>query len=465
MKTIFILLPIGFSVRNVLFTGVVDRLLMRADTRVVVFTNIPDIASRYPVDRGRLIFEGLPPHGTYTASNLVNRALNARFDRMFDATKFSAKAEKRESQKRLNRRRYLFDSALSMPFPRSRLLYEWLRALQTRWPVRSRPVKQLFAQYCPNLVFATHPTRMFEYDFLKLARSRGIPTIGMIHSWDVLSTKGRIIVPCDQYFVWNRTMQAELGHFFRIPEDQVRVTGIPQFDRYAAPPNACERKSFLRGQGLDPTLPTVVYATSPTIIAPDESEVLSGFLEGLGSRPGRELQVLVRVHPQDFIERYNISPRTGVAFQVPGAEIPGLEDRRLLGPDDIELLRKTLKYAAVVVNTFSTITIDSAAAGTPVVTAAFDGRPRDYYDSVRRIMDRPHFRPVVESRATAFANDPDELVGHVLRYIENPELHRVERKQLAESMCFRVDGRSAERIATYLQETLDRAGSERTLAR
>ena len=82
VKTVFVTLPIGLSVRNILYTGVLDRLTARDDVRVVAFTNVPDIEASYGSTNPRLIFEPLPEQSRYTLPRLLNRMLAVRFYRI-----------------------------------------------------------------------------------------------------------------------------------------------------------------------------------------------------------------------------------------------------------------------------------------------------------------------------------------------------------------------------------------------
>ena len=106
-------------------------------------------------------------------------------------------------------------------------------------------------------------------------------------------------------------------------------------------------------------------------------------------------------------------------------------------------------------NTASTITIDAIALDKPVVNIAFDIQERDYYRSVRQYFDRILFRPVVKSGASRLAGSLDDLASHVLRYLADPALEQEQRVRFAETMCHRIDGKSAERIASFLLEALD----------
>ena len=296
---------------------------------------------------------------------------------------------------------------------------------------------------------------MQEYYFLKYARLTGSATAGMIHSWDTLTTEGRIVAPLDYCFVWNRVMERELIDLHHFPEEQIRVTGIPQFDVYAEPMPGSRRKEFLIEQGLDPAKQTILFATSPEVLWSDAPNVLKRLAEALDSDFGGNLQILVRLHQQDNIHRFSSTSHRDVRFQIAGSQVASLDDNRLMDQLGLRLLRDSIACSDVVINAGSTMTIDAAALDRPVVNVDFDLKELDYYRSVRILYDVLHFTRVVESGASRLARSFEELVVFIKRYLANPELEREQRASLTETMCYRVDGKSAERIAEHLLEVLN----------
>ena len=59
-----------------------------------------------------------------------------------------------------------------------------------------------------------------------------------------------------------------------------------------------------------------------------------------------------------------------------------------------------------------------------------------------------------EDGASRLARSFEELVALIKRYLANPELEREQRASLTETMCYRVDGRSAERVCRVPQDCL-----------
>jgi len=445
----------GLSVRNILFTGVLDRLVSRGDVKVIAFTPVADIAERYPHTSDHLIFEPLPTRQRHGFTGLLNHIINLRFKRINDDPALTSVRMKRQFLRTLSFKQYLFVTLLTQPFPRSKTIYRWLSAWHNSRMVISKIIPELFDRYQPDLVFATDPVVMREFDFLKYAQRTGIPTVGMIHSWDDLTTEGHIVVPLNHYLVWNQVMKAELIKLHGVSQEQISITGIPQFDLYAEPVSACGKEKFLIEQGLDPKKQTVLYATSVRGDTPEEPEILARLVSALNRECPEGIQLLVRVHPRAEVERYQAIKEPNVRFQIPGAQAVNVAGGRLMGDADLRLLRDTLVHSDVVVNTASTISIDAIALDKPVVNIVFDLHEKDYIQSVRRYMDMVHFKPVISSQGTKLARSFDDLVRLIRRYLDDPKLERAQRADLAQTMTYQVDGKSAERIALFLLEALD----------
>lgn len=447
-------LPIGLSVRNFLFTGVLEKLIASGGVRVVAFTAIPEIAEKYRSADDHLIFEPLPRFRRHTTTGAINRMLNLRFQHIHSDPLLTSTKQNRRIVRANRPRQYLLDILMSYPLPKSKTLFKWLNVVHNRPARVPSAVRSLFDRYQPSLLFATNPIAMEEYQFLKYAKLTGTTTVGMIHSWDTLTNGGRMVVPLDYHLVWNSVMKSGLTSLHRIPEEQIRVAGIPQFDLYAEPFPNSRRKEFLLEHGLDPEKQTILFTTTPAALSPDEPEIVRRLLSFLDCDNGRKVQMIVRVHQQDIIQRFASINHPSVIFHVPGAPIANLGDNRVMDGADLRLLRDSIGCCDVVINAASTITIDAAALGKPVVNIDFDLQERSYYRSVRKYYNTVHFKRVVETGASRLAGSFDELETLVRRYLANPELEQQERANLVETLCHKVDGKSAERIAGYLLETL-----------
>ena len=82
MKTIFVLIPHGYSVRNIVSTGILSKLLAQANVRVIALTFKPDAINHLKQENPRLLIEQFPITSRYKLSNAIHRILRVRFDKI-----------------------------------------------------------------------------------------------------------------------------------------------------------------------------------------------------------------------------------------------------------------------------------------------------------------------------------------------------------------------------------------------
>ena len=443
LKTLFLLLPVGLTVRNFVATGVLKRLADDPSVRVVAFGH--RLEEMDLSGANGVVLRELPVVNRYTISRVIHRLLRVRFLKIQQTETERSKARTLRSLKPWV---FIMESLISTPFPRSRRLFRWIRSFESRRKRGSIHIKALFEEYDPVLVVSTTPATMDEYDILNYATQAGIPTVAMFRSWDVLLTKGYMPQPPGRYLAWTETMRRTIRDLYNVPESRIDVTGIPQFDVYAEPMTDTRRERFLTDLGLDPRKKTILFATSGPNINPDEPALVDALATSL--QTWDDAQVLVRLHPIDQVERYDTSLHTNVAYQVPGTETERSLDDRFTMAGFMPTLRDTLGSSDVVINTASTMSLDAVAMGRPVINLAIDLQPTPYHRSTRRYYDFDHYRPLVESGAIRVVRTVDELATEARRYLTDPTQDRVARDRLRDAMCGQIDGQSAQRVAASI---------------
>jgi hypothetical protein len=319
---------------------------------------------------------------------------------------------------------------------------------------------EVLRRYQPDLVCLT---RVFGWaadcPVLKSAVRLGIPTVLLASSWDNLTSKGVFPARVDRVVVWNPIMAAEAEHLHGYAPEQIYIAGAPQFDVYADKSQLPDRSAFFAKVGADPGKALITFAMTNVKTCPDEFDVLEMFWTRMREGAlGRPAQLLARVHPiashygEVMPERLRNLP--DLLVDLPGR--PGRFIDRDTTRADMVHLAATMWHSDVVLNTSSTIAIDAAASGTPVVCAGFDGRRTLPYErSVRRYHDYTHYGKLLELGGVRVAHDLDQLVGHVKAYLEDPSLDQDGRLRVVERQCRAIDGKSGERIGEYVLAMLE----------
>lgn len=308
--------------------------------------------------------------------------------------------------------------------------------------VRRRPVfgryQELLRELRPQAVFCTHQRPVTVLPIVLAARSLGIPAVTFIYSWDNLTSKGRIAAPFDYYLVWSALMKRELLHFYPdVRDEQVIVTGTPQFDAYADESLYWDRDEFFRQIGADPERPLLCYSGGDRTTCPNEPNQLALFLEL--ARRGRfngNPQVLFRPSPADEGSRFDwvrerypelIYARPRWRFAPNSNWVNNMPTQ-----EDVALLVNLARHANAGVNMASTMTMDFAVFDKPVVNIAYWSEDPANLQSTPwpKFYSYEHFKPVVDLRATLIADSAESLVDCVNAALADPGVCRDGRRQL-----------------------------------
>lgn len=167
----------------------------------------------------------------------------------------------------------------------------------------SRRVASFVREQRPDVVLASPVVELASplVEYLKAARSLGLPTGICVASWDNLSSKGLLRFVPERVFVWNETQRREAVELHGIPADRVVATGAPRFDAWFDQRVTRSREEFARALGLDPGRPYLLYLCSSAFVAPGEVEFVGRWLEALRRSDDERLRtigVVVRPHPK-----------------------------------------------------------------------------------------------------------------------------------------------------------------------
>lgn len=320
---------------------------------------------------------------------------------------------------------------------------------------RSEEAERRLKELDPVLLVTTGPFQYEQPAIFAAAKNLGIPTLAYIPSWDNVTTKNRLVYKYDGYVVWSEQTRRELHHFYPASRDvPVFVVGAPQFDVFFQERYYLSKQEFCSQQGLDPDLPTIVYALgSPNFLKEHHGAI--EFAKRVANGEIGNVQMLVRPHPihdnAELMEAFRPFAPLVRLQETPNAGID-LNERSQDKQQIIEWIN-TFRHADVVVNLSSTVTVDAAIFDKPIVNLDFDPHPgRPHQQLVKDINHSwNHFQPIAESGGVTLVNDYDEMAAAVKLYLDDPGLHRQERKQITEYVCGYVDGRCAVRMADAIK--------------
>lgn len=323
------------------------------------------------------------------------------------------------------------------------------------WDKTARKMSRPDAELVPKirgsrLAVVTHPMFHVEYPLLRAALALGIPTLGVLRSWDNLH-KGLRLIP-DTLAVWNEVNRAEAVRLMGYRPEKVTVIGGAQFDPYFARDASWTREKFASHFQLDAARPVIVLATLGAFLhLYDETYLVDWLLREMdnGTIPGGP-QVVIRLHPASKLEHFQkYLSRPDVRLSFIEGYIPSLG--WTMTRSDVIAVANLLRHADLVISPGSTITIETAIFDTPTVVPLFHTYQPELGKRQYDFHLGNHFKRLRELDLVPFADTPEELLSAVRRALADRSWYRTQRAQLVRDYIHFTDGRSTERLVGLME--------------
>jgi hypothetical protein len=456
---VLVSIPHGGSAGNVLRTGLVGRLLDSAAKPGVVIVSplVKDAAFVREFEHPRVRFEDLPPHRPEGLEGRLLALVQAGYidSGVTESVRIRrAEAVAKKSIRWIRAKRLLAAAiapSIVRPETRYRLIDRWIAH-----PAADR----LFDRFRPVLLVASSPGLIFsEIPLLRTAVRRGVRSMAVDPSWDNFTNKLLPVRRVDRLIVWNDLMKQQAIELHGYAPGEVRIAGTPQWDLYFREGTLTSREAFFRQIGADPSRKLITVSTTPRELYPHHDHVLRVLMRAMAEGSWREpAQVLVRLHPRDDRDAYaEFENAPHVMIEKPFRSTVKTGDGLAIDitADNQRHLANTMRHSDVVVNVASTLAIEAAIFDTPVVNVAFDGEtPSEWVRSARRYYRFTHYTNITRHDAVRVAESPERLIELIGRYLDDPSLDREGRRRVAAEQCQFLDGRSAERLASFVVEEL-----------
>lgn len=274
----------------------------------------------------------------------------------------------------------------------------------------------------PDLIFCTHQRSPEAAIAIEAAKYLGIPTFGVIYSWDNLP-KARLMVRTDHYLVWSDYMKQEfLKYYPEISPESIHVTGTPQFDFYKESTSYSSRIDFARENKLDPQKKWVCFSGDDYATSPFDEYYLRDIAETL--RPISDVQLLFRPVPVSDHSRYQEVLNDYPEIQVLSPLWSTSENWSYSYPkmEDVAMLTNLVRHCATVLNVGSTMALDFACFDKPALYLNYlpEGGDGEQW-TPSKIYNRQHFRSMGSLQPVGWVNSKEEIASLINQSIEQPD--------------------------------------------
>lgn len=304
-----------------------------------------------------------------------------------------------------------------------------------------------------------------EGNFAREAQRMGIPVFTAITNYDNIVNMGYRGFEPDCMAVWSKQMADEAIRLHRFPSNRLEITGPVQYDRFMVPlPKS--RAEFLTSIDLDPSKKTILFAGGVNIN--HYFHIYQLFVEQKERIWREPFNFIMRPYPHpkllsspgwQVLEKLLIE--AGIYISNPGS-IDASGDRTEEfrqdlafeeGPDELSYL---LRYSDVMVNYFSTISLEAAICDLPVIHAGYDTYTFGQRFSVTTgfLQRQTHNRRKLRLAASKVAKSEMELIRSIDEYLSERNLDQNARREYAVSECGELDGQAGVRLVNMIKSRL-----------
>lgn len=303
-----------------------------------------------------------------------------------------------------------------------------------RKKIKQKERKTLYYHQClqtlqseqPAFVFCTNQRPMTAISPLLAAQDLGIPTATFIFSWDNLP-KATMVVETDYYFVWSQHMKKELLHYYPyIQENQIFVTGSPQFEPHFNLDKIISREDFFQTYQLDSNKKYICYSGDDVTTCPDDPKYLEDVALAIRklNAKGYNLGLIFRRCPVDFSNRYDAVLETFKEVITPIAPLwkkMGDGWNSVLPTQaDLDLQINTIYHTDMVINLGSSMVFDYVTHKKTCAYINYDVTHKKIADwSVKKIYNYVHFRSMPTKESVLWINSPDAIIEVIQKGIAN----------------------------------------------
>ncbi len=283
---------------------------------------------------------------------------------------------------------------------------------------------EVLKKEAPAVVFCTNQRPSTAIAPIEAAKSLGIPTVCFIFSWDNLP-KATMVVESDYYFVWSKHMKNELLFYYPdIKDNQVIVTGTPQFEGHFNKNRILDKEVFYKEYGLDLNKIYICFSGDDITTSPNDQYYLDHTAKAVKklNAKGFNIGIIFRRCPVDFSDRYDSVLKEYKDIIIPIApkweQSGSMWNAIMPTKADTELLVSTAEYTDLVINVGSSMVFDYVCHDKPCAFINYNTEKRNHPTwNIEHIYKYIHFKSMPDKKAVYWLDSKEDIVAVIEKVI------------------------------------------------
>jgi hypothetical protein len=321
--------------------------------------------------------------------------------------------------------------------------------------------KAQLLEHKPDLVFCTTQRASQSISALLAAKDLGIKTVTFVYSWDNVP-KAMQVVETDFYFVWSDLMKQQVLQYYPfVKDEQVFVTGTPQFEPHFDSSLKETREAFCKQYNLDINKKYICYSGDDETTSPLDQfylEDLAHAVRSLNSK-GYNLGIIYRKCPVDFTKRYDVvieANKDIIEVLDPiWKQVGAMWNEVLPAKEDFKMLYNVCEHSEFVTNVCSSTVFDFVVHHKPCIYYNYEQPQlkkgiRDIGQNYKYV----HFRSMPSDKAAVFCTDKNDLEGLAQKILDGKLSNVLEGLKWFEIVAGRTPTKASETIWEAIYELL-----------
>lgn len=310
--------------------------------------------------------------------------------------------------------------------------YKIVRKLMYKFERKStyyKSVKSQLEKHKPEFIFSTNQRPLAAVAPILAAKDLGIPTATFIFSWDNLP-KATLVIETNFYFAWSKHMKKELLQYYPfITENQIFVSGTPQFEPYFNESLIQKKERFFIKYNLQTERKYICFSGDDVTTSPYDQYYLKDVAEeirNLNSK-GYNLGLIYRKCPVDISNRHiEICNEFNDVITIidPAWEKYGINWNEIFPTvEDQELLINTIKNTEMVINIGSSMVFDYVIFNKPTAFINYNCKDVEKIKwDINNIYKYIHFKSMPDKKSVLWINNKEEIEKVILKGLSNVNL-------------------------------------------
>ncbi len=457
-KKIYIVLPDGIGLRNFAYTSFAS-IGKEKDWDIVYWNHTPFNLSDLGLQEQRLSGKAA------TVTDLFKRArkeieltnFKQKFnDHVYDSYRF--KASNNTFKKKIKN--------WTIHFLETRYAGEKVQKLRKQILKKERSTP--YFQKCitqlkearPDIVFCTNQRPVHAIAPLLAAQELGIPTATFIFSWDNVP-KATLVVETDYYYVWSDFMKQQLMEYYPyIQENQIHVTGTPQFEPHYDTSILVSKADFCKQHNIPSDIHYICFSGDDITTSPHDPIYLDDIATTISelNKEGKNLGILFRRCPVDFSDRFDkvLEKHKSIIYPIAPQwkKIGGAWNTILPLREDMSLLANTVAHTLCAINLGSSMVFDYISQDKPCLYIKYNPKNITLQKDVHKVYDYVHFRSMPTTDAVVWVYSKEDIKKKIVTVLTDTEAIRQSTQDWFATINTMPAEKASERIWQALENTI-----------